>query len=91
MIDIAQCPKGNVTFVFTDIEDSSKMTNALGNALYGEKRDEQRARLDALVAEHRGLQIDLVGDGHTLVFQEADEALACVVEFASASIPRSCK
>ncbi|MFI5460890.1 MAG: tetratricopeptide repeat protein, partial [Isosphaerales bacterium] len=78
-------PSGNVTFVFTDIESSSRMTRRLeelGAHLYETHlRDPHRERLLGAVERHGGFEIHRAGDGHMFVFQNAGDALRCVVAF----------
>lgn len=78
-------PTGNVTFVFTDIESSSRITAALENTrvgIYEERlRDPHRERLQRLVATYNGVEVGREGDGHFLVFQFVADALACVTLF----------
>ena len=74
-------PHGSVTILFTDVEDSSLMNKALGDALYhGELRDPHfdvlRECLNA--PEHNGYENGTpAGDSLMIVFQHVDEALAC--------------
>ena len=72
-------PKGRVTIVFTDIEDSSLMTSDLGNADYLKllRNPHQKVLLEAF-GRHHGVAIQTQGDSFMAVFQYAKDALACV-------------
>ena len=71
-------PKGKITIVFTDIENSSLMTNDLGNAAYLEqlRNPHQKVLLEAFRRFH-GVPIQTQGDSFMAVFQYANDALAC--------------
>ncbi len=88
MLDVSAYPVGNITLVFTDIENSSSMTSELERTRIGtyerELRDPHRNLLLKLAAKHNGHEIHRAGDGHLLVFQFADDALTCVVAFQQA-------
>jgi class 3 adenylate cyclase/predicted ATPase/Flp pilus assembly protein TadD len=73
-------PLGRLTVVFTDLEDSSRMTKGLGDQIYHNKIHEPHCqRIRAAIAAHRGYEIKTIGDSFHIVFKLADDALACVV------------
>lgn len=75
-------PSGNITFVFTDIEKSTDITNLIGGPTYSEKLNQpHRERWLPCLQKHHGFEVNRAGDGHMFVFQDVNEALACVVEF----------
>jgi class 3 adenylate cyclase len=76
---VAELPAGTVTFVFTDIEDSTELLKALGDA-YRELLSEHRRIVRTAFGEHGGIEIDTQGDAFFFVFQRAREALAGAVE-----------
>jgi class 3 adenylate cyclase/DNA-binding NarL/FixJ family response regulator len=68
-------PSGTVTFLFTDIEGSTRLLKRLGEDythLLGEHHDLFRA----LFAEHRGREVDTQGDAFFVVFGRAKDAVA---------------
>ena len=74
----------NPTYVFSDIVDSSVITKRLeareDTGIYeAQLRAPYLSRVDALFKEHHGFLIQLVGDGHMLVFQYAKDALSFAV------------
>ncbi len=71
-------PAGRITLLFTDLEDSSRMTNALGDATYQRAmREPHCERVRAAIAEHRGYEVKTIGDSFMVAFRYADDALAC--------------
>ena len=73
----SELPSGIVTFVFTDIEQSTRLLRDLGDR-YGEILDRHFALLREAWLAHGGHEIDHAGDSVFVVFQDAGEAvLAC--------------
>lgn len=56
-------PSGLVTLVFTDIESSTRMNAALGNAIYtAQMREPHDERVRAAIAKHSGHEVKTIGD-----------------------------
>ena len=72
MLDL---PAGRVTFLFTDIEGSTRLLRALGER-YGEALSDHRRLLRACFVRHGGVEVDTQGDSFFVSFPDADEALA---------------
>src|SRR5262249_33470257 len=73
-------PAGKISLIFTDIEDSSRMTNALGNVVYLEDlRAPHNQRMRDAITAHHGREVKTMGDAFMVVFARADDALACAV------------
>ena len=69
-------PTGTVTFLFTDVEGSTKLLHELGMAAYaGALAEHRRAIRDALGA-HDGVEVDTQGDAFFIAFPTAPGALA---------------
>lgn len=67
------------TFMFTDIERSTNLVEALGDEVWqGVLRWHDEA-LRVLFAEHKGEEVTSTGDGFFVGFDSPDEALACAV------------
>ncbi|MGZ5301572.1 MAG: 4Fe-4S domain-containing protein [Actinomycetota bacterium] len=67
------------TFMFTDIERSTNLVEALGDEVWqGVLRWHDEA-LRALFAENKGEEVTSTGDGFFVGFDSPDEALACAV------------
>jgi class 3 adenylate cyclase len=55
-------PSGTVTFLFTDIEGSTRLLRALGER-YRDALEQLRAILRSAVAARGGVEVDTEGDG----------------------------
>jgi class 3 adenylate cyclase len=71
-------PGGTVTFVFTDIEESTALLRKLGDGYAGVLADHRRIVRDAFGAN--GVEIDTQGDAFFFAFPRAREAVAAAVE-----------
>ncbi|HEX5828657.1 MAG TPA: adenylate/guanylate cyclase domain-containing protein [Candidatus Limnocylindrales bacterium] len=72
-------PTGTVTFLFTDIEGSTKRVAAMGDEAYGRLlADEGRLVLDAVRAEG-GVPFGSEGDAHFAAFSSAADAVRAAV------------
>jgi class 3 adenylate cyclase len=71
-------PSGTVTFVFTDIEDSTALIRDLGDR-YRDVLTEHRRIVRDSFREH-GVEIDTQGDAFFFAFPRAREAVAAAVE-----------
>jgi class 3 adenylate cyclase len=56
-----ELPSGTVTFLFTDIEGSTRLLAELGDA-YGDLLDEHRRTLREVFARNGGVEVDTQGD-----------------------------
>src|SRR3954452_2892298 len=85
-------PSGAVSFVFTDVEGSTRLLRELGDR-YGELIDIHHALLRAAWAAHGGHELNTEGDAFAVVFAEASDAVAAAVdaqrELAVAAWPTS--
>ena len=70
----AALPVGIVTFVFTDVEDSTGLVLELGDAYPQVIADHRRLVRDAS-ERHGGYEIDSRGDEFFLAFARADDAI----------------
>ena len=73
-------PSGTVTFLFTDIEGSSKLLHELGPQAYAEALAEHRRLLREAFARHGGVEVDTQGDAFFVAFPTAPGALAAAQE-----------
>jgi class 3 adenylate cyclase len=75
---LAELPTGTVTFLFTDVEESTAVVRKLGPEYAAALRD-NRDLLRAAFAEHGGHEVDAQGDSFFVAFTRArDAALAAV-------------
>ena len=79
-----QLPSGTVTFVFTDIEGSTKLLDALGAEAYAEALAEHRRILRDAFSRHGGAEVDTQGDAFFVAFPTAPGALAAAAEATQA-------
>jgi predicted ATPase/class 3 adenylate cyclase len=61
-------PQGTVTFLFTDIEGSTRLLHELGPARYADALAEHRRTIRDAVAAHGGVEVDTQGDAFFIAF-----------------------
>jgi predicted ATPase/class 3 adenylate cyclase len=76
---MSELPSGTVTFLFTDIEGSTKLLYELGDA-YAEALAEHRRILREAFARHDGIEFGTEGDAFFVVFVRADDAVSAAAE-----------
>jgi class 3 adenylate cyclase len=69
-------PTGTVTFLFTDVEGSTKLLHALGAEGYAAALAEHRRVIREACAAERGIEVDTQGDAFFFAFPTAPAALA---------------
>ena len=75
---IETLPSGLVTFLFTDIEGSTKLFRRLGDA-YPPLLEQHNAVLRKVWAAYEGVEVKTVGDSFLVAFESAADALAAAV------------
>jgi DNA-binding NarL/FixJ family response regulator/class 3 adenylate cyclase len=73
-----ELPTGTVTFVFTDVEGSTRLVRDLGDSYVGVISDHRRLVREAL-DERNGYEVDARGDEFFLAFQRPDDAVEAAV------------
>ena len=73
-------PSGTVTFLFTDIEGSTRLLHELGADKYGAALAEHRHLIRAAFAKHGGVEVDTQGDAFFVAFGDAAAALAAAAD-----------
>jgi len=68
-------PTGTVTFVFTDIEGSTRLLEELGREAYRDALDDHRQAVRAPFGRQQGYEVDYEGDGFFYAFPTADGAV----------------
>jgi predicted ATPase/class 3 adenylate cyclase len=76
---MGELPTGTVTFLFSDIEGSTKLLQRLGPD-YARVLGEHQAQLRAAWAAHGGVEVDTQGDSFFVVFASAPAALAAAAQ-----------
>jgi class 3 adenylate cyclase len=75
-----QLPGGTVTFVFTDIEGSTRLLQELGDEAYGRVSGDHRRLVRETFGAHSGTEIDTQGDAFFFSFTRARDAVAAAVD-----------
>ncbi len=83
--DPGQIPSGTVTFLFTDIEGSTRLLERLREQ-YATVLSDQRAIMRESFGHWNGHEIDTQGDSFFVAFPRAIDALYCVVEAQKALV-----
>ena len=73
-------PSGTVTFLFTDVEGSTKLLDELGEARYSQALSEHRSKLRGTLGRHGGVEVDTQGDAFFYVFTDPRAAVAAVTD-----------
>jgi predicted ATPase len=71
-----QLPSATVTFLFTDVEGSTRLLHKLGAEAYAEALAEHRRVLRKVFAAEGGVEVDTQGDAFFYVFTDARAAVA---------------
>src|SRR5439155_10968860 len=74
-----QLPTGTVTFLFTDIEGSTRLLHELGDS-YVDALADHRRLLREVFDRHDGVEVDTQGDAFFVAFGRAKDALAAATE-----------
>jgi len=77
---MSQLPGGTVTFVFTDIEGSTRLLQELGDVDYGHVSADHRRLVRETFGVHGGTEIDTQGDAFFFSFPRARDAVAAAVD-----------
>ena len=73
-------PPGSMTFLFTDIEGSSRLEQRVGTAGYAGLRARHRTILRAALSAHGGSERGTEGDSFFVVFRDPTDALAAAID-----------
>jgi predicted ATPase len=74
-------PTGTVTFVFTDVEGSTKLLHSLGTEAYADALTEHRRVIREACAAQGGVEVDTQGDAFFFAFPTAPGAIAAAGSF----------
>jgi predicted ATPase len=80
---VRELPSGTVTFLFTDIEGSTKLLHELGDA-YADALAAHRQVLCEAFARNGGVEVDTQGDAFFVAFARAKDALVAADEAQAA-------
>jgi predicted ATPase/class 3 adenylate cyclase len=73
-------PTGTVTFLFTDVEGSTRLNQRHGNEAYGRLLERHQAALRAAFAGADGREVSTEGDSFFVAFTSAVEAVRAAVD-----------
>jgi predicted ATPase/class 3 adenylate cyclase len=80
----AGLPAGTVTFLFTDIEGSTRLLERLGSECYGRELERHRERVRSAIAAHGGVELGTEGDAFSVAFARASDALGAASDVQAA-------
>jgi predicted ATPase len=79
-----ELPAGTVTFLFTDVEGSTRLLHELGAEGYAQALAEHRRVVRDAFSRHGGVEVDTQGDAFFVAFPTAPGALAAAREATEA-------
>ncbi len=74
-----QSARTNRAFFFSDIVDSTKLAEALGDETWADLLRWHDMAMRGLFVEHHGEEVDHAGDGFLVAFDSAGRAIACAI------------
>ena len=80
-------PTGTVTFLFTDVEGSTRLLHSLGAEAYAEVLAEHRRVIREACAPEGGVEVDTQGDAFFFAFPTAPGALAAAAALTESLAP----
>ena len=80
-------PSGTVTFLFTDVEGSTKLLHELGAEGYAQALADHRRILRDAFTRHGGVEVDTQGDAFFVAFPTAPGALAAAGQALEGLVP----
>jgi predicted ATPase len=83
---VPELPTGTVTFLFTDVEGSTRLLQELGDAYAAVVREHRKA-LRECFDRHGGVEVDTQGDAFFVAFERASDALAAAADGQAALEP----
>jgi predicted ATPase len=81
---MATLPSGTVTFLFTDVEGSTRLLEELGAEAYAAALAEHRRVVRDACTRYGGVEVDTQGDAFFLAFATAPGAVAAAAEITNA-------
>ena len=73
-------PAGTVTFLFTDVEGSTRLLDELGPEAYADALQQHRRVLRGAFTRHGGIEVDTQGDAFFIAFPTAAGAVTAAEE-----------
>jgi predicted ATPase/class 3 adenylate cyclase len=82
-VPLRDLPSGTVTFLFTDVEGSTRLLQQHGDA-YADLLSEHRAALREAFERHDGVEVDTQGDAFFVAFARATDAVSAAADARAA-------
>lgn len=82
-------PDGTLTIMFTDLQDSTGMTDRLGDRPAQALLREHNAVVREQIVAHRGREVKTTGDGFMIAFDSARRAIGCAIAIQRALADRN--
>ena len=80
MVEMRALPTGTVTFLFTDVEGSTRLLQQLGAEAYAAALATHRATIRSACTRNGGVEVDTQGDAFFVAFPSAPGAVAAAAE-----------
>jgi class 3 adenylate cyclase len=78
-ISVHPAPDGTVTLMFSDIENSTVLTESLGDNAWQDLLRKHNALIREQIKAHDGFEVKTMGDGFMVAFQSAKKGLDCAI------------
>jgi eukaryotic-like serine/threonine-protein kinase len=78
-ISLHAAPDGTVTIMFSDIEDSTVLTERLGDQAWQELLREHNSLIRQQLRAYEGFEVKTMGDGFMVAFQSAKKGIDCAI------------
>jgi class 3 adenylate cyclase len=88
-ISVQPAPDGTVTIMFSDIEDSTVLTERLGDRAWQDVLREHNALVRDQLRAYGGYEVKTMGDGFMVAFQSAKKGLDCAIAIQRAFAERN--
>jgi predicted ATPase/class 3 adenylate cyclase len=79
VVAVNPAPDGTVTIMFSDIENSTVLTERLGDRAWQDLLRRHNSLIRERLNAHGGFEVKTMGDGFMVAFQSAKKALDCAV------------
>lgn len=73
-------PQGTVTFLFSDVEGSTRLAEMLGDEHWAGALETHRRLVRQAVVKHGGVEIDTQGDSFFIAFPRASDAICAALD-----------
>ena len=83
-LSLHAAPDGSITLMFTDIENSTALTEQLGDTKWIDLLREHNAVVEGAVQAHGGRVVKNRGDGYMLIFARPERGLDCAAAIQKA-------